>query len=291
MAIIAKTELLKAGTVYNSCRPPEGSVFVPLVIPFTAAEPIQIANLGQLAAKAQISYFQSLYIYNDGLADIFIQPGGSQQRINVAPGWQGWIGILCTNPPEITFTSAVAVDTAIFCQLCNFPVNTFLWPIDGASVAQVVTDPVLDALLVNGYLPVQERVNYNGDTVQPVQVGTRTLSGVKTATGSTTILTPAAFYRITGMTFGLSGDAALAAAGPLTIDIRQQTTVFHTMRPYLPAAAGAPATPTALLLKDGPFNYWSRVSGETLSINFSAALTAGTFWYSFEYMETATGGP
>lgn len=296
MTGIVNTSVIAPVEVFNTCKPANGPSAVPVAITFTALEPNWDLDLQLLQQQAprRLPYIQSLYLdnaNNDAPVTVFVPL--SQQRIIVPPRYQGYVGLLSPNPPKILLSSVVSTDTVFYMQLLDFPISNEVWNTDPtfSNVPLNVTDPVLDALLVNGYLPTQPLSRYNGDVLQPNYVGTRTATGVKTTTGATPLVTPAAFYRLTGATIMLSGDAALAAPGVLTVQLRQNTTVIATFVAYLPGAAGTPATPTALTLIDRKIDYWSTVSAENLNLNFSAALTVGTCAYTVEYAETTTQGP
>lgn len=281
--------------LYNSCRPPEGSLGVPIQIPFTSTAQQWAADLNTLQTGAKINFFQSMFVDNSAnTVALTIAPAGLQQTITVPAGWIGYVDILAPNPVGITFTSAVTSNTTITVQLLNFPVNTFLWPTNplaSSGAPYYVSDATLDALLVNGYLPVLNQYLGNGDTVIDGALCTRALTGTITASGATTLLTPSAYYRIGHCDISISGDAAQASAGPLTVQLREGTTAFWRDDPWVPATAGTPAQPQDHHMLDQEWPYWSRTSGATLNINLGAALTDGVIAYAVLYMETATQGP
>lgn len=284
---------------YNGCNPPEGAADVPVPMLFNAAAnaatgsgPSFIADLVLMQQQHKFSFAQALFVDNSrNLSPLSITANGTIQLIKVPAGWQGYVNCLVPNPAKITFDSAPAIDTRVFVFLLNFPVNTFLWPSDpnGAVIPFSVSDTVLDALLVNGYLPVLSQQVRSAGVVVPSIVASKTKAGKTAAAGDTDLLTPAAFFKLGAITIGITGDASLAVAGVLNIQLQQAAIVIAQASVFVPVAA--PALPLIYpALIDRQCDYWSTVAADKLQINLSDALTSGSVWYSVDYAETTISG-
>lgn len=208
------------------CIPPEGPVAIPVILNFSTTVAEYVAELTLTEQNRKVSYIQGLYVDNSGNAaalDIYIQ--NSQQLVTVPPGYQGYVQLLVPNPPVIEFGSVVSSDTVVVVQLLNFPVSNILWNTDPthSNAPLVVTDPTLDALLVNGYLPVlMQGIASQAITSQPI-ADSRVSIDVTNASNNVLIAAPGAGVRIwlESIALTLSADATLAAAGALSMDVRE----------------------------------------------------------------------
>lgn len=104
-------------------------------------------------------------------------------------------------------------------------------------------------------------------------------SGTFAAAGDSALWTPPAgkSFRLMRYRFALTGNATLAAAGVLTVTLRQSTTSLpFGASVYVPAiAANTLGAYTSPWIDLGSTGYLSTVAGAVLNVNLSAALTAG----------------
>lgn len=278
--------------IYNTCRPPEGSLFVPLVIPFDATNQSWVVDCGQLQKIAQISYFQSIYIDNSlNTVQLAAQVGGSNQIIRVPAGWEGIVLILAPEPTTITFTSLVAGSTPILVHLLNFPVNTFLWPTNplGSSITPLfVTDPTLDALLAGGSLPVLERVTGSNSVSYLRPIADTNQFTLATAVGATVFLAAVANqrYYIEQVTFNQSGNATAAALGAQRATLYEggggvtATSAIAMFTTIVPIAAIAAAAPSQSFVV--PVRKFTPVN-TAINIDLLVAYTAGSMQVQADY--------
>jgi hypothetical protein len=109
--------------------PPEGPKVLPLFFTFNPANIQYIANLSSLRQQENFSYFQSAFIDNSrNAASLLITLPVTRQTISMLPGWQGYLGLLLSNEPEITFDSVTLVDTLVKIHLLNYPMSNHTWP-------------------------------------------------------------------------------------------------------------------------------------------------------------------
>lgn len=112
-------------SVQNLQVPCEGPRSIPIVLDFSKNPSYQV-NLQHTSALQYVSLVQGLYIDNSAnTSALQILMVVSGQVISIGAGKQGYLGILCPNPPNIVFSSAGGV--AINVHILNFPVTNQVW--------------------------------------------------------------------------------------------------------------------------------------------------------------------
>lgn len=121
---------------------------------------------------------------------------------------------------------------------------------------------------------------YNGSGFERVRVPTTFKSAVATASGNTAAWTPTSGkkFRIMRYCIDVTGDAATASGGALTVGLQDATTDLGLSRSvYVPATAGTTMgnhwTSGWVDLGNGKL---SAAANNVLNVNLSAALTSGT---------------
>jgi hypothetical protein len=168
-----------------------------------------------------------------------------------------------------TTTATVVLSTAPVTSLwssVDTEASSALTPLD--NMAQPFTAPVLTFPLV-----------YSGTTWERLRVPTTVRTAAVTATGTTTLWTPAGGkkFRLMRALVLLAGNAATAGGAVLTVELRDGATpVGLTYDVYVPAAGGTTVggwTPGWVDLGNGVL---SAAANNVLGVNLSAALSAGT---------------
>lgn len=260
------------------CIPPEGPMAIPMQWSFTTTDQSREADISNFIQTQNISYIQSMFVDNSrNPVAMVIRIPNAGQRIEIPGGHQAYLHLQTPNPPRIFFDSAVASDTPVGVTLMNYPVSNAVWAANPSIAPIIVTDPVLDALLVNGYLPTQQLVS-TSDGLLPEPFAARTFELAKTTTASQTLIAaPGAAFRVylESLQISLSAGAAMGAAGQSLLTVRESTTTpIMRLDTYLPNAGGT--TPFAGLHQ----TYSPRVllaANQPLTAILNTALTAGAW--------------
>lgn len=114
--------------VTNSRDPTEQPIAIPLHFDFTAAE-TYVVDLSTMLQRGTISGIQTLYFDNSvNNQRVLVTVQGSEQRISLRAGWQGYVPVLAPQPCVFDFTcegSTTGEDVLI--ELVNVPMPCFMW--------------------------------------------------------------------------------------------------------------------------------------------------------------------
>lgn len=230
-------------------------------------------NLENQMQRNLIRQVQSVYFDNvAGGSEVtvnFIR--NTWQKIVVPPGFQGYIPLIISGDCRFTITGKFGGSASFQMVLLNIPVNENWWP---RQVPWVVAN--------NG------RVAQSPTALYPYWRSNSTISGQVTANGNTTIraAAPGVTFFITSIMLGITGSAQLAAPGDLIIRVQSNTT--EIMRAMHSIGAAVPGSYRLLDQSDIGVN--GIALGDSLSINLSAALTAGAVFYTIGYGFTQMAG-
>lgn len=277
------TAQIKQYAVNNQLMPKEG----PKVVPFTFDFSIQNAYAVdmQLQQSLQmISLIQSVYVRNPGSVAVTIVWDYSGQIIDFPPQSEGYLPVLVPNPPKFTVTSAGG-SSSVQIQLLNIPLPANIWPIVPYILPIVggvlqVADAIVDGAISSNRMQTLGSVRTENDLVVPHFRGGTALAGSVNGIATATLFSPGAtqYFFISNIFIAVANNAAAAAAGTLTISIKEGGTTIFVIQHAIPAAAGAAAFGTTTLLNMQGLNYVSKTINTTLNITAFTALTQG-FWY------------
>lgn len=272
----------------GNCIPPEGPQAIPIVLDFTATRQELEANLVITQQQHKISYIQSIYVDNSINAEpleIFIP--STQHLVTVPPYHQGFIALLCSNPPSIIFASAVAAPINVVVQLLNFPVSNIIWNTDptfSASGGLTVTDPVLDALLGGGFLPTLAQGLRSTNLITALPIADNSVSISKANTGNTDVIAApgaGAYLWIESLQIHLTSDVSLAAPGQYDLSVRNGNAGQRvcSLNTYIGAASTVPDTYPQIIMPVRRF-----LSANTALIaNANVALATGSVYVTANY--------
>lgn len=153
----------------------EGRKSIRILMDFSLGQQYTL-DLSQIQSAGMISSAQTLYIDNyDNPDPIIISAGVTLQRIIIPAGAQAYIPILQPNPPIFLISTVTPV--VIPAQILNFFLPPYVWNGAGINSALIVSDPILDATVVNGRVQT---------TTQPLDIpvmvdGTGTITAGGTA--------------------------------------------------------------------------------------------------------------
>jgi hypothetical protein len=131
--------------------PPEGPRAIPLILDFTATNEYDL-NLQNMVQRGFVSQIQAFWVDNSANpATLTINFPGLQSVI-IPPFAQGYVNVLCPNPPVMSFVSTGNV-AGVKVDLLNYPVTNATWSINA-----------------------QGNVDYSGMLVEPQMVPNYTLT-------------------------------------------------------------------------------------------------------------------
>ena len=258
------------------CIPPEGPMAIPMQWSFTTTDQSREADISNFIQTQNISYIQSMFVDNSrNPVAMVIRIPNAGQRIEIPGGHQAYLHLQAPNPPRIFFDSAVASDTSVGVTLMNYPVSNAVWAANPSIAPIIVTDPVLDGLLVNGYLPTQNLIiSSAGLVTQPI--ADQRIAVTKTSTASVDLIAaPGAGKRIylESLTLSLQSNSIMAVAGNQQISIRHGVATG-----FLRANTFVDTVATTVPLANFHQEYYPRVllaANTALTAILNTALTGG----------------
>jgi hypothetical protein len=116
-------------SVNGQMVPSEGPRAIPLALDFT--QTIQYSlNLQNITQRNFITMIQSAWIDNSANGSTMtLSFPNTQQRMIFPAGFQGYVSLLCPNPPQMYFASAG--DCIVYVELLNYPVSNTSWNVNG----------------------------------------------------------------------------------------------------------------------------------------------------------------
>ena len=282
--------------VFAALIPREGPKAVPVPFDFTAYNS-QVVDLSNLQQRGLISAVQAVFADNSANpVALVISVNGSQQNIIVPPNSQGYFPLLVPAAIELTvsMTGATSPGTTIF--LLNFPVPAVQWAISGNqntynAGALVVSDAALDACVSGSQLLVNGNVTGDGGNNYPAWIANSAKTG-GIAASAAAIITGNPGYFIRSLSLSLSPGATIAVAGDLIATLHDSVTGDIAQFVFsVPSGAPTLAAASAIHQTSAPDFLWNnKAANSNLSLNLSAALTAGKLYYNVGYGLTAVVG-
>lgn len=235
---------------YNAMVPNEG----PKIIPVSAqlgVNPSVLLDFSQLQQQGKISFIQGVMVDNSANASpLTIQSQTMNQKVVIPANAQAILPLFVTNPPIFLVSSAGGVNVPLF--FFNIPLPAQVW---GGNTAFTfvggslqVTDPILEALItsLNGANGLNVNVISGGfaGPNNPLSIASVTSTGATTLNG--TAAAAGTHKYLTGFDVSLSGNAALAAAAEISVQLQwllAPNAVIWTGSAFVPTAAGAAPPP------------------------------------------------
>lgn len=286
MPILNANNIRAPVRAFSGCMPTEGPLAVPMRWEFSTTVTQWVADLQSFVQQQNISYIQSVFVNNaDNDAEMMVLVPSSGQRMRIPAYSQCYLALLAPNPPYIEFLSTPTATVQVECHLCNFPVDNEVWSLNanGALAPVQVSDVALDALLVNGYLPVLAQGVGNGG-VHSMAVPTASFTLSKTTTASQTLVAgPGAGFSlwIESISLSLLPTATMAVAGANQINILPSVGARIAV-----ASAWVDNAATAIAMASVNITHTPRVKlGDNVALNatLNTALTAGAWEISGTY--------
>lgn len=244
---------------------------------------VQQVDLRTLQNLNLIKGVQGIWIDNsEGSASCSVSMGSNQDFI-VPATYQGM------SPAFVNFNTPVfsfAGNGTVQVTLTNFPVPVGVWPTTiGSGGTQIVSDPALEALIINGAFQTSEALYGPEDVIIHGRSGGFT-SGTITIPGTTTIVAGAPNAFLTNLK--LTADPNVTATGGETITLTVEFVNAGTVAVnelIVPAVAGTVASGPINILNLDDINILGSIAGDNLVIVATGtALTTGSIRY------TAIGG-
>lgn len=268
-------------SIYNAQFPSEGAKVVPVPLNFSLQTAFTI-DLTLLQQRGFVKSFQSVFVDNSAsVVPITISIGASNQRVVIPGSSQGVVPIFVPSNPVFTVSSAGGVVVPLF--FCNVPLPAAVWPatqsfLFTSSGYLEVSDVALDGCIVSGNVNTTPNLIGNNNVVKPFFAADELYTGSTSATAAVTLITGSPSWFITDVFVHLTGDAAMASAGELTVSLIDDATTILEGIAYVPAASPVILGSTPLI-ESRALQYNSKNSASTLTIKLGTALTSGkVFW-------------
>jgi hypothetical protein len=112
-------------SVLNALVPPEGPKSLAQSLNFTLTDTV-VVDLTITTAQGLLSTVQAVYADNSAnTSELEITTSGTQQKLDVPAGAQGWFSLVATNRPKISFKTPAGIIVPVL--LLNVPVSQSFW--------------------------------------------------------------------------------------------------------------------------------------------------------------------
>jgi len=278
---------------FNGLVPKEGPRAVPIPLLNLTANPSQSFDFLLAQEQTRISMVQCIWVDNrQNTVPLQIAWDGVGMVTRIPARYQGFVPVLVLNPPKFTVTCPGGVAAQM--TLLNVPMPAFLWatenviPTYDSNGNLLVSDALLDAAISGSKVQVANSVRGNSDVQQPEFCSDKWFTGTRAAAGVTTIMTGAPGFYVTHFELGFTGNATLAAAASVVVDIRDNGVAIAQQDVFLPATGAAFALPLIRIMGSEHLNYISPNNAANLQVNLGTALSAGALWWRIGAGITAT---
>lgn len=269
---------------FNGLVPKEGPRAVPIPLLNLTANPSQTFDFLLAQEQTRISMVQCIWVDNRlNTVPLEIVWNGLGMVTRIPARYQGFVSVLVLNPPK--FTVNCAGGTTAQLTLLNVPMPAFLWATENvipnydANGNLLVSDALLDGAISGNRVQVANGVRGNNDVTQPEFLADRLLTGTRAAAGQTTIITGAPGFFMTAFELGFTGNATIAAAANVVVDIRDGGVAIAQQDVFLPATGAPFALPNFTVMRFDRIGYISPNNASNLQVNLGTALTAGALWW------------
>jgi hypothetical protein len=260
----------------------------PLVCSFqqtlVLATPVKI-DLRTFQNLLRLKTIQGIFIDNSQNATGATVSVATGQTIYVPPASQALMPLYMSNDFTMTLTGAGTVTYT----LLNFVTPAAVWGVSGSNIPTsggkvIVTDPIREALIVNGALSASNALYGNADTIVHKRAGNQAYSGIIAAAGTTTIITGNPSFFITDVCCYLSPNSLTTTTVAECTLIGKRTsdgTVLFQLDGTAPTALTSSERGYVLTLSG--MSYVGNLAGDSLTLTaaFSPnALTQGGFYYN-----------
>jgi hypothetical protein len=148
MALSLNQQVTSYFSVQGLTVPPEGPRAIPLVLDFSATNEYDL-NLQNMVQRNFVSQIQAIWFDNSNNGSSLTIKIPGLQNVIVGAGRQGYINVLCPNPPVLSFISGGGI--LVYVDLLNYPVSNDTWPSGNTSFYETYSGGVLEPSLVANY--------------------------------------------------------------------------------------------------------------------------------------------
>lgn len=270
--------------IYNALVPKEGPRAIPLTLDFSLQQSYTIDLTLQQQLK-QISLVQTAFVDNTGNGAVLVITSSGTGQNAICPAYsQAMLPLLCSNPPKLTISSTGGVSVGI--TLLNVPSPPGVWPYNQTPIGATgnnyvdVFDHAFYNSTVSGYLAVLNKYESDSDIVRYGYVANKIFSGNVSTTTAATLITgsPSYFFRTLYAEF--TANSTLAAAGLVTLTLKDGATTIFSTAIYLGATPLNTSPIVALDLRDVQYNSVHNAAALTLTLGTSLA-TGQLNWHMF----------
>lgn len=238
-----------------------------------------------LVNTMKIDNIQGVYVDNsNGGAALNINVQATLQNFTVPQGYQGICPLFVTQDMVLNISGSGSIPLIFL----NFPTPVGVWPATGATSGSMTftganlntRDTNIATAMDQTGVGVVEKCYTGADAIVRRRLG-NPLVGNVTAAATTVLLAGAPSVFISSIDVSVDGNAALAAAGPLTVTLFFGTSAQRIFQRtvILPAAAPAVTTPRLELFNQSDLTFLGALAADNISLTLSAALTSGTVSY------------
>ena len=148
MALSLNQQVTSYFSVQGLQVPPEGPKAIPLILDFSVTNEYDL-NLQNMVQRNFISQVQALWVDNSANASSLTINFPGLQSVIIGGGRQGYVNVLCPNPPVMSFVSAGGVISKIV--LLNYPVTNATWTVGNNTGYETYSGGLVEPDMVANY--------------------------------------------------------------------------------------------------------------------------------------------
>ncbi len=274
MALSLNQQVTSYFSVQGLQVPPEGPKAIPLILDFSITNEYDL-NLQNMVQRNFISQVQALWVDNSANADSLTINFPGLQSVIIGGGRQGYVNVLCPNPPVMSFVSAGGVISKIV--LLNYPVTNATWTVGNNTGYETYSNGLVEPDMVANYTATPQ----SGALLTATVTGGH--AGLGYAIGDVGLVsTGDGFGQYTVLTIGAGGSVAtvsVSGGNDYAAGAGQATTVLTglgdgTLELTVATVVATGITASADNLITGAPGYY--IGGMAVFLTSNATLTAGT---------------
>lgn len=243
-----------------------------------------LIDFQQVQSLGKLTQVQAIYFDNRLSPDaVIVSLNSSFQEISLPAYSQGYLPIFAVQPAKAHISGQAGSRVQIV--FLNFPVAPAVWGAQGgmtynANGELLVDMPALSAIISAGHLNAMSSGLASVDNPKPIRIANEIYYASLAGATTSAVIIPAGGagmgWYFTECELRLSGNATLAAAGPLSISLMAGSTVIAETEAWLPDVAPNEPGPNYIVMAFRNTQYNAKADNVALSVSIGAALSTGS---------------
>lgn len=243
-----------------------------------------LVDFQQVQSLGKLTQVQAIYFDNSLSPDaVIVSLNSSFQQISLPAYSQGYLPVFAVQPAKAVVSGQAGSRVQIV--FLNFPVAPAVWGAQGgmtynANGELLVDMPALSAIISAGYMNTMSSGLATLDNPKPIRIANEIYHASLAGVATSAVIIPAGGagmgWYFTECELRLSGNAILAAPGPLSISLMAGVAVIAETEVWLPDVAPSEPGPNYIVMAFRNTQYNAKVDNVDLSVSIGTALSGGS---------------